>query len=82
MEFLGWIKPQVNPLFSVAFTPCENVGLKNRGLPGSVSQELEVDFVVLGVLGRELQARKSNFQMRKIECNVGVRVDLDLELVT
>lgn len=46
VEVLGWVKPKVEPLLSVAHAIDIEVGLDRVRFPCGVSQELEIELVV------------------------------------
>ena len=54
MEVFCWIKPQVNPFFPIIEPISKDISLKNNGLPFHIAKELEVDFVVVRLIGRQL----------------------------
>lgn len=62
--FFGWIKPQINAMFFVSLPSCVHICLQNVWLPWSVSQELEIYFVVLRVLRRQLN-HQTMFRVNK-----------------
>ncbi|KAG6544931.1 hypothetical protein Mapa_013623 [Marchantia paleacea] len=53
VELLGRVEPQEDSLLTSSVSVGINVGLKNDGLPGLVTEELEIEFVV--VLGHRVQ---------------------------
>lgn len=54
VEFLGGVEPETEPLFSVSDTIHINISLHQVRLATGVSQELEVEFIVVWTLRRHL----------------------------
>lgn len=47
VEIIGGVKPEVEPLFSVANSIHINIGLHKVGFPCGVAQELEIELIVI-----------------------------------
>lgn len=76
MEVGSWVEPESVLDLTTANTIGEEVGVKNVGLPGRVSEELEVVLVVSVSRRRHLHETGARF-----DCSVRSRITLQIHIL-
>lgn len=75
VKLQSWVKPEEYPLLSVANPTSVHICLQNVRLPGNVTEELEIYFVVVVALRRKLQCKQrlsvSHTSRLKKKCTAG-----------